>query len=265
METEKKEVVKDPKARSRSYPRYNLEEAIKFVEIVSKLGRKNISEKSIAAENGKSITNSGFIGRMSSAKQFGLISKDEGKLSLTQLGNEIMFPPDDISKVRAIKKAFTMPTLYKELLDAFGGTKIPEYSSLGNRLVNDYGIETGARGLASKNFIKSAEYAEVIQNGILVVDAELTMPDSNSKDMADTFNNNINKNANQNIRQPAIQSDNMVFEFFGGVKLVIPRSKKASDDVMDGELKIIKIGLNEFSEKFCKKEGLSEETNGDKE
>ena len=42
METEKKEVVKDPKARSRSYPRYNLEEAIKFVEIVSKLGRKNI-------------------------------------------------------------------------------------------------------------------------------------------------------------------------------------------------------------------------------
>ena len=202
---------------------------------------------------------------MSSAKQFGLISKDEGKLSLTQLGNEIMFPPDDISKVRAIKKAFTMPTLYKELLDAFGGTKIPEYSSLGNRLVNDYGIETGARGLASKNFIKSAEYAEVIQNGILVVDAELTMPDSNSKDMADTFNNNINKNANQNIRQPAIQSDNMVFEFFGGVKLVIPRSKKASDAVMDGELKIIKIGLNEFSEKFCKKEGLSEETNGDKE
>ncbi|TSC78209.1 MAG: hypothetical protein G01um101429_897 [Parcubacteria group bacterium Gr01-1014_29] len=171
--SEKQPNTKGSKARSRLYPRYDLEEAIKFIQLVSRLGRKNVSEKSVADEDDKKLTNSGFLGRMSSAKQFALISRVDGKLSLTQLGNEIMFPLDDTTKARAIKKAFAMPTLYKELVDAFSGNKIPEYSSLGNRLINDYRIEACAKDVASKNFIKSAEYAGVMQNGILVIENDL--------------------------------------------------------------------------------------------
>lgn len=179
MENEEKQVkTKVSKTRSKLYPRYDLEKAINLIEIVSRLGRKNVSEKAVAAETGKSITNSGFLGQVSSAKQFALISKDDGKLSLTQLGNEILFPQDEATKVDAIKKAFTMPTLYKELVDAFSGTKIPEYGSLGNRLINDYGIEAGAKDVAAKNFIKSAEYAKVIQNGILIIESDFVSQSS---------------------------------------------------------------------------------------
>lgn len=247
---------KGSKARSRLYPRYDLEEAIKLIQILSKLGRKNVSEKSVAAETGKSITNSSFLGRVSSAKQFALISKDGGKLSLTQLGNEIMFPLDDVTKADAIRKAFTMPTLYKELIDAFGGTKIPEYASLGNRLLNDYGIEAGAKDIAAKNFVRSAEYAGVIQNGILAIENGSVIQTSAGQESASSITD-----ISRSIKNLSIQTDGMVFEFSGGMKLIIPRNKKTSEALMDGELKDARKLLSEFADKFVVEEINNNENN----
>ena len=257
--TEKQTNTKDTKARSRLYPRYDLEEAIKLIQLLSKLGRKNVSEKSVAAENGKSITNSGFLGRVSSAKQFGLISKTGGQLSLTQLGNEIMFPPDDVSKTEAIKKSFAMPILYKELVEAFGGTKIPEQSSLGNRLINDYGIETRAKDVAAKNFIKSAEYAGVVQNGILVAENNSSDRTSNGQEPTNTISNTAN--LGRDVKNQHVRADEMVFEFSGGMKLVVPRNKKTSEAIMDGELKEARKLLTDFAEKFVAKEINNDENN----
>jgi len=250
---EKEGNIKDSKVRSRLYPRYDMEEAINLIQVVSKLGRKNVSESSVAADVSKSVTNSGFIGRISSAKQFGLISKVGGKLTLTQLGNEIMFPSDDLTKAEAIKKAFTMPTLYKELIDGFIGTKIPEHTSLGNRLL-DYGIEVKAKDVAAKVFIKSAEYAEVIQNGILIIENESDEQISR-QESTDTISGIAYRNIG--AKNIAIQTDNMVLEFFGGMKLVIPRNEKTSEALMDGELKEARKILSEFAEKFITKEELS--------
>ena len=253
MENEEKILSnKGSKARSKLYPRYDLEVAIKLIELVSKLGRNNVSENAVAAETGKSITNSSFIGRMSSAKQFGLISKDGGKLSLTQLGNEIMFPPDDATKAEAIKKAFTMPTLYKELIDAFTGTRIPEYGSLGNRLINDYGIEAGAKDIAAKNFIKSAEYAGIVQNGILVIESDLVDQPSTGQESATNMSDTTN--SSRGIKNQPVRADDMVFEFSGGMKLVVPRNKKTSGAIMDGELKEARKLLTDFAEKFVVEE-----------
>ncbi|MDP3778678.1 MAG: hypothetical protein Q8R30_01350 [bacterium] len=250
---ENEEIKKDnkgSKARSKLYPRYNLEEAIGLIGIVSKLGRKNVSEKAVAAETGKSITNSGFLGRVSSAKQFGIISKEGGKLSLTQLGNEILFPLDEATKAEAVKKAFMMPTLYKELVDAFGGTKLPEYGSLGNRLINDYGIEAGAKDVAAKNFIKSAEYADVIKNGILVIESDTGQlyAGQESTNRFDT------SKSGRGIKNEQWQADDMVFEFSGGMKLIIPRNKKTSEAIMDGELKDTRKLLSDFAKKYLVEE-----------
>lgn len=250
---EKKPDGKGSKARSKLYPRYDLEEAIELIGVVSKLGRKNVSESAVAAETGKSITNSGFIGRVSSAKQFALVSKDGGKLSLTQLGSEVMFPSDDATKVAAVKRAFTMPTLYKELADAFGGTKIPEYSSLGNRLINDYGIEMGAKDVAAKNFIKSAEYAAVIQNGILVIESD---PDPQSFSGHGSINTPAN--ADRGIKNRSAQNNDMVFEFSGGMKLAIPLNNKTSEAIMNGELKEVRKLLTDFAKNFVIEEGSNE-------
>jgi len=52
---------------------------------------------------------------------------------------------------------------------------------------------------------------------------------------------------------------------FGGVRLLIPKTPKTTEAIMDGELKGIKVELKEFSEKFCPKEDLLEEINETKE
>lgn len=59
-------------------------------------------------------------------------------------------------------------------------------------------------------------------------------------------------------------SSTFVFPFLGGVKLIIPKTPKANDAIMDGELKNIKVELKEFSEKYCKAENLLEESKENK-
>ncbi|TAJ13452.1 hypothetical protein EPO56_03160 [Patescibacteria group bacterium] len=169
METEEK---KETKARSRLYPRYDLEDSIKFIESVSKLGGSRVSNEAVAADLGKAVNNSTFIGRVSSSKQFGILIQESGKLSLSSIGKEIMFPRGDSEKSVAIKSAFSTPALYRELIDTFNGKTIPDQAALGNRLVHDYGIEGAAKDSAARNFIRSAQYAGVLQNGILVASAE---------------------------------------------------------------------------------------------
>lgn len=183
METEEK---KETKARSRLYPRYDLEDSIKFIESVSKLGGSRVSNEAVAAEVGKAVNNSTFIGRVSSSKQFGILIQESGKLSLSSVGKEIMFPRGDGEKSAAIKSAFATPVLYKELIDAFNGKTIPDQVALGNRLVHDYGIEAAAKDSAARNFIRSAQYAGVLQNGILVASAETLKPEDESETVEKT-------------------------------------------------------------------------------
>lgn len=54
-----------------------------------------------------------------------------------------------------------------------------------------------------------------------------------------------------------------VFPFTGGVKLIIPKTPKANDAIMDGELRNIKVVLKDFSEKYGKPDKLSEEVSSD--
>ena len=44
------------------------------------------------------------------------------------------------------------------------------------------------------------------------------------------------------------------FDFVGGVKLLVPKTTKATDAIMDGELKQIKVELKRFSDAFCEGE-----------
>ncbi len=252
---------KESKNRSRLYPRYDLEEAIKFIEAVSKLGGSRVSQEAVAAELGKAVNNSVFIGRVSSSKQFGLISQESGKLSLTSVGKEIMFPRGDAEKKAAIKKAFSSPTFYKELIDAFSGKTIPEASALGNRLVHDYGIEASAKDLAARNFVRSVEYAGLSQNGILLISDD----DSSAPAPEEKTSQNIGSRNAGFAKEEVSSNGQFVFEFSGGIKLLVPRNERTSEAIADGELKNARKALSEFAEKFVDSESESAGKNLSKE
>jgi hypothetical protein len=165
MEKEEKQV----RLRSRLYPRYDLEDSINFIRSLQTLGGSNVSQAALAAKVGKSVNNSGFSGRISSSKQFSLLTIDSGKLSISSLGKRILLPKGDADKNSAIATALAAPDLYKELIENFNGKIIPDTTTLGNLLAHDYRMEVAAKDGAARNFIRSANFAGVLQNGILVV------------------------------------------------------------------------------------------------
>lgn len=257
------DIEKQPRLRSRLYPRYNLEDAIEFIEAISKLGGTRVSTQAVAAETGKSVNNSGFAGRVSSSKQFGLILQESGKLSLSPLGKAIIFPIGESEKAAAIKQAFATPPLYKEVIDAFNG-KILDRSTLGNRLVHDYGIEAAARDRAARNFVNSAEYASVMQNGILVAPT-----DDNLIPTQEEVTPPTTPPSGAKSQTPTVETANhFVFDFSGGIKLVIPRNEQTSDAIADGALKDIREGLRGFASEFMSQKparGTSETEEADEE
>lgn len=48
------------------------------------------------------------------------------------------------------------------------------------------------------------------------------------------------------------------FDFSGGMKLLVPKTNKATEAIMDGELRQIKIELKKFSDTYCEKVKLLE-------
>lgn len=168
-DNQEKQGEKQGRSRSRLYPRYDLEETIRFVQAIHRLGGSRVSNQAVASEIGKAVNNSGFTGRISSAKQFGLITQDAGKLSETSLAKEIMVPRGEVEKSTAVKQALSNPDLYKELVSDFGGKTLPDQPTLANRLFHDYRIEEVAKDHAAKTFIRSTQYADALKNGILVV------------------------------------------------------------------------------------------------
>lgn len=49
-----------------------------------------------------------------------------------------------------------------------------------------------------------------------------------------------------------------VFDFTGGMKLLIPMRQKTTEAIMDGALKDIKTALKEFAETYCCEEILED-------
>ncbi|MDP3800230.1 MAG: hypothetical protein Q8Q90_02285 [bacterium] len=75
-----------------------------------------------------------------------------------------------------------------------------------------------------------------------------------SKKQSDhTSSNNRRINSNSSIE---IDGSFHSFDFTGGVKLLIPKTKEFTEAIMDGGLKQIKIELKSFSDKYFKKEDL---------
>lgn len=55
----------------------------------------------------------------------------------------------------------------------------------------------------------------------------------------------------ENVKKTEVDtSGNFIFDFSGGIKLIIPRNQKTSDAIADGELKVIRQSLAKFAGDF---------------
>ena len=147
-----------------------------------------------------------------------------------------------------IKRALNSPALYVELINKFGGKKIPDMTALGNILHLDYGIQPLAKDYAAKNFVSSLEYAKVLMNGILTFETSgIPAPASASETWVG--------------KEQFVPSEKNYLTFeFSGVKVIIPRRKETEEAIADGEFKSAKEAIAEFGERFIKKDESAQNT-----
>lgn len=167
--------------RSRPYPPVSIDEALKFADIVDKLGARNVSEPILLKKLVLTTFTKSFWGKTASAKQFGLMTVDGKSYTLTDRARLILRPKDEGSKKNILIEAFLTPELYKGLYEKFREKQIPSVETLANILSYDYSINVNVSRDAAKAFIDSAKYV-----GLLGLDNVLREPTEGSEPVAIT-------------------------------------------------------------------------------
>ncbi len=157
---------KKPREKSAQYPPYDLSSCIELVQVVDRLGGKQVAEGSLLSELGlKSSNTKSYTGKLSSCRQFGLLDAKANLLSITERTDLILHPteePEDVQTKKLIIEAFRSPSLYQKLINRFDGKGLPKSTTLANILMNEYKIAKAVKDSAAKVFVSSAKFAGVL-------------------------------------------------------------------------------------------------------
>lgn len=130
-------------AVERPYPRRTLEDAFKIAEAI-KTGNngKPWPPDQVAKALGMG-TGSSFFYLTQASRDFGLTegTRDASSISLTDLGRKAVFPasPDDVRDARL--EAFDSVSKFKEVVDHYGGSKLPADEFVRNTLQTQFGLD----------------------------------------------------------------------------------------------------------------------------
>ena len=136
---------------------FDLEDAVKLIEIIDKKGGGKLDLDSLAQwMNYKTST---IRHHIRSAKYFDLVEQ-EGNISVnTELAKSICMPISNEEKIQSIQNAFLSCELYSHLLDRFKGARVPEESTLSNIVHREFDVSATGKDVLAKNFIASLKFA----------------------------------------------------------------------------------------------------------
>ena len=156
--------------RSAQYPIVTWEASLDFIRLIDSFKYKLVSYSEVAKKLGLSnITTKSFTGKISTAKQFGLISVSNKTIQLTEVAKSILYPTElDAYSIEV--ECFKNPPLYARLIERYEGKPLPSKEVLSNILMMEYRITQSAKDNAAQVFLDSAEYLGLIKGGVLAMD-----------------------------------------------------------------------------------------------
>jgi len=174
------DAMKKTREKSVRYPADDLNECVNFLSIVHSIGgRKDAPIESILSKlNLTSAETKSFRYLVSSAEIFGLIEKTNGGIKPTEFGTLILYPPDgENQKRKLLIDAFKTPQLYQKIIERYDNMILPNNTILRNVFLHQ-GIATKALDKAVEAFIKSAQYANIIDsnNRLCMSNPDNTIP-----------------------------------------------------------------------------------------
>jgi hypothetical protein len=146
---------------TRPYPRVALEKAVAVAKAIKeKNGGNPWPAEQVAAALGVSHKGVGFVYFLLSSKKFGLTdgTSSTGQVSLTDLGRELVYSGSPEDELRAKRAAFLNVEIFKQVLQHYNGSKLPEMQYLGNTLQDKFKLPPAFHEEFSRLFKQNCEY-----------------------------------------------------------------------------------------------------------
>lgn len=169
----------EKKARVRwPFPRATLEEALKIAYAIKVHNGGNPWEtdevrKAIGAGTGGNA----YFYLTAASRDYGLTlgTSTGAKITLTDLGRDLVYAPNPDAENALKVKAFLSVDIFKRVLEYYKGSNLPEMKYLGNTLQKEFGLETETHEEFSRTFRENCQYLG-ITSGIPYPDGEASEP-----------------------------------------------------------------------------------------
>lgn len=135
---------------------------------VARLG--TASPEAFARQFGEKAKASGssWGSRLAMLRGFKLLRAEGKQLGLSELGQKIVNSSDPAAQLGARREAIMNLKAYRELVESFDQTALPDPSVLATKLQFEYGKTEKFAARAAQSFIESLKHAEMIDAGNLV-------------------------------------------------------------------------------------------------
>lgn len=169
--TQKKKPKKKPsrnntkaKRVERPFPRVTLDEAIEIpMAIRNKNGGNPWAPADVSSAVGRSHKTSTFYYQATASRDFGLTdgTRDTAEISLTELGRRLAYAATLDEEKETRYQAFLSVPLFKDVLEYYNGSTLPEMKYLKNTLEGKFGLDPQVHEEFADLFRKNCEYLNI--------------------------------------------------------------------------------------------------------
>lgn len=152
------------KGVKRGLPLEGLPDAAKSAAALWEVARLGLAPKKAFAEKlGRKSTSGGGWDRLIAVlRGFGLIRLDGEQIGLSPLGQELVNGTNQTQQMAARRTALLHLKAYRELVDSFDGTELPDNTTLASRLKFEYGKSDDFAVKAAQAFLDSLAFAAMV-------------------------------------------------------------------------------------------------------
>lgn len=173
---EKPQDAKEPEikatGRSASYPWIDLEAAVERLQQFWKAEKAyEVPVASAYKHWGYGLKSSGARLTLAAMLNYGLLSDkgslDNRKVKITPLGIDVVMPPNEAARIKALKVAAQKPRVFAELLKTMHPEDLPSDQTIAHYLVTQKGFNPTATETFLKNFKRTLAYAKLNKSDIV--------------------------------------------------------------------------------------------------
>lgn len=141
------------------FPYADLESAVEVAQTIHSKAGSSCETDELAAWMGQTATGGTFRTRVGAARMFGLIETGQGRVTLAQLGRDVL---EGAGGERAARvTAFLNVELFRAMYDQYKGNALPPPPAI-ERQMEQFGVSPKQKERARQTFMKSATYAGFI-------------------------------------------------------------------------------------------------------